>query len=132
MAIRGQRKYINISNVEPGMMIQFNYKKLSGETNEYVVLVIDPNRENEHASQPQLHGYLLRDFSDKELVDFFSSLDTEAKIDPKSKTPVIKDINNDEMYSKFATSKYVSNRPYRTFNLTGISKVRQILVGKVQ
>ena len=130
MAIRSQRRFININDIESGMMIQFTYKKLSGETQEYVVLVIDPDRQNEHASQPQLHGYVLKDFSDKELVEFFSAFDTEVNLNPRNnKKPVIKELNNDAAYAKFAASKYVSNRAYRTFNLSNISRTRQILVG---
>lgn len=130
MAIRSQRRFINLNNVESGMMLQFTYRKTSGETGEYTVLVVDPNRENEHASQPQLHGYLLNDFSDRELVDFFSSFDTEVNLDvEENRTPVVADLNNDEAYAKFASSRYVNNRAYRTFNLSGISRVRQILVG---
>jgi len=68
MAFRSERRFINLDKVESGMMLQFNYTKLSGESSQYTVLVIDPNRKNQRASEPQLHGFIIEDFSDEELL----------------------------------------------------------------
>ncbi len=130
MSLRGQRRFINIRDVEPGMMVQFNYKKRSGGSGQYTVLVVDPNRQNDHASEIQLHGFVIDELSDNELVDFFSTFGTEVQLDSKNnRVPVVENLNSDEAYTKFATSKYVDDRSYRTFNLSGISRIRQILLG---
>lgn len=133
MALRSQRRYINISDVKSGMMVQFTYNKKSGGTDEYVVLVIDPNRENDHATEPQLHGFTIKELSDNELIDFFNSLGSGKTITAEDRrAPVVESLNSDDAYAKFASSKYVSSRAYRTFNLSGISQVRQILLGTAE
>lgn len=133
MPLRSERRYISLNNVQSGMMIQFNYKKKSGERGQYIVLVVDPNRTNERATEPQLHGFVIKELSDKELVDFFNSFETDVKLTSEDKRePVIKELNTDEAYSKFKSSKYIEDRSYRTFNLSSISQVRQILVGSVE
>ena len=133
MALKGQRRFINLSNVTSGMMVQFSYKKLSGGSDQYVVLVVDPNRQNQRATEPQLHGFIIDELSDSELIEFFSSFGTTTKLDiEQNRAPVVEALNTDEAYAKFASSKYVKNRSYRTFNLSGISQVRQILLGEVK
>jgi hypothetical protein len=133
MALRGQRRYININDVKSGMMVQFTYSKKSGGTEEYVVLVIDPTRKNDHATEPQLHGFTIKELSDNELIDFFNSLGSNKTITADDKrAPVVESLNSDDAYAKFASSKYVSGRAYRTFNLSGISDVRQVLLGTVE
>lgn len=132
MPLRSERRFINIGNVESGMMIQFSYTKKSGGSGQYTVLVVDPNRTNDRATEPQLHGFVIDELSDKELIEFFSSFETSIEISPDNRrVPIVKELNTDEAYSKFASSKYVKNRSYRTFNISGISQVRQILVGSV-
>lgn len=133
MGLKGQRRFISLNNITSGMMIQFSYKKASGGSGQYVVLVVDPNRQNERASEPQLHGFIINELSDSELIEFFSSFGTSTKLDiEQNRAPVVEELNTDEAYAKFASSKYVKNRSYRTFNLSGISQVRQILLGETQ
>jgi len=133
MPLRSERRFINISNVESGMMIQFNYKKKSGESGQYIVLVVDPNRTNTRATEPQLHGFVIKELSDSELIEFFASFKTNIKLDyDDRRAPVVEKLNTDEAYNKFVSSKYVTDRSYRTFNLSGISQVRQILPGAVE
>jgi len=132
MPLRSERRFISISSVESGMMIQFNYKKKSGGSGSYVVLVVDPNRTNEHASEAQLHGFVIDELTDKELIEFFASFGKSTKLDYEDrKASVVEELNTDEAYNKFLNSKYVEKRSYRTFNLSGISQVRQILIGLV-
>lgn len=130
MAIRSERRFISLSDVTPGMMIQFNYSKKSGGSGQYTVLVIDPNRQNEHASETQLHGFVIDELSDSQLVEFFSLFNRDVDLEEKGKREsVVEGLNSDEAYSTFASSAYVKNRSYRTFNLSGMSRVRQILLG---
>lgn len=133
MALRSSRRFIGLTNVKPGMMVQLSYTKKSGGSGSYVVLVVDPNKKNERATEPQLHGFVIDDMSDSELVDFFSSFKKNTNIDFSNKSAsVVEGLNTDEAYSTFRGSKYVENRSYRTFNHSGISQLRQILLGSVE
>lgn len=132
MPIRSERRFINIDNVKPGMMVQFTYSKKSGGTGQYVVLVVDSNRMNEHATEPQLHGFVIDQLDDADLLNFFSSFRKSIKMDYENRrSSLIEGLNTDEAYEAFKSSKYVKDRTYRTFNLSGISGLRQILLGSV-
>lgn len=132
MSLRSERRFIGIGNVKPGMMIQFNYKKTSGESGTYTVLVVDPDRQNERAKEPQLHGFVIDELSDKELIDFFTLFGKTVKLDyDDRRASVVEELNTDEAYTAFKSSKYVKDRSYRTFNLSGMSSIRQILVGSL-
>lgn len=132
MPIRSERRFINIASVKPGMMVQFNYSKKSGGNGQYVVLVVDPNRTNDHATESQLHGFVIDQMSDTELLDFFASFRKSIKMDYEDRrSSLIEGLNTDEAYTAFKSSKYVSERSYRTFNLSGISSLRQVLLGSV-
>jgi hypothetical protein len=132
MPIRSTRRFIGITDVKPGMMVQFNYSKKGGGSGSYIVLVVDPRRENDHATEPQLHGFIIGELSDTQLIEFFNSFGKTVSLDSvEQRASVIEGLNTDEAYAKFSTSKYVKNRAYRTFNLSGISQMRQILLGNV-
>ena len=132
MALRSEGRFISLNNVKPGMMISFNYSKKSGDSGKYTVLVVDPNRQNERALEPQLHGFVIDELSDKELVEFFTSFGKSIKLDYEDRrSSIVEELNTDEAYERFKSSKYVKDRSYRTFNLSTMSAVRQILLGSV-
>lgn len=132
MALRSERRFIGIKDVKPGMMVEFTYAKKSGGKGKYVVLVVDPNKQNEHASEPQLHGFIIDELTDSQLIDFFATFGKSIKMDyEKRRESIVEELNTDEAYQAFAASKYVKDRTYRTFNLSGISQMRQILLGSV-
>jgi hypothetical protein len=133
MPLRSERRFISINNVTPGMMIQFNYTKKSGGSGSYTVLVVDPNRQNDHASEPQLHGFVIDELSDSQLIEFFASFGKTINLDYEDRrASVVEGLNTDEAYNMFKVSKYVDNRSYRTFNLSSMSSVRQILLGATE
>lgn len=133
MSIRSERKSINLTDVKSGMMVQFDYVKQSGETGQYVVLVVDPNRKNARATQPQLHGFIIDQLTDEQLLEFFSSFRKNIKIDYEDRrASIIEGLNSEEAYETFKASNYVKDRTYRTFNLNSISNLRQILLGSVK
>lgn len=133
MPIRSERRYVGLGDIESGMMIEFSYTKKSGDTNSYIVLVIDPSRPNKYTSESQLHGFVIDKLSDMELIEFFSSFNKTLKFDYEDRrASVIEGLNTDEAYSTFASSKYVKNRSYRTFNLNSMSQIRQVLLGSVE
>ena len=133
MPLRSERRFIGINDVTPGMMIQFNYTKKSGGSGSYTVLVVDPNRQNDHASEPQLHGFVIDELSDSQLIEFFASFGKTINLDYEDRrASVVEGLNTDEAYNMFKGSKYVDNRSYRTFNLSSMSSVRQILLGATE
>jgi hypothetical protein len=132
MPLRSERRFINLNDVKPGMMVQFTYTKKSGGSGSYTVLVVDPDRTNERATEPQLHGFVIDELTDSQLIEFFTSFGKSINLDYEDRrASVVEGINTDEAYTTFSTSKYVTNRSYRTFNRSSISQVRQILVGSV-
>ena len=132
MPLRSERRFISLSNVKSGMMIEFSYTKKSGDTGSYIVLVVDPDRQNERATEPQLHGFVIDTLTDTELIEFFSSFSTSINIDYEDRrASIVENLNTDDAYKTFSTSKYVKDRSYRTFNRSGMSQVRQILIGSV-
>tara|TARA_R110000868_G_scaffold201591_3_gene449108 strand:+ start:2600 stop:3001 length:402 start_codon:yes stop_codon:yes gene_type:complete len=133
MPIRSERRFISLTKVSPGMMVEFTYSKKSGGTGKYTVLVVDPSRENEHASEPQLHGFIINELNDAQLIEFFASFGKSINLDSTDRrASVMEGLNTDEAYTTFASSKYVKSRSYRTFNISGISQLRQVLLGSVE
>lgn len=134
MGLRSERRFINIRNIKPGMMIQFSYTKLSGENAQYVVLVIDPDRKGTFATESQLHGYLIKDtMTDEEILKFFSSIKKNISLDYEDRRKsLVSDLDSDEAYKQFLSSPYAKDRMYRTFNISKMSAVRQILLGGVE
>lgn len=132
MPIRSERRFISLNNINPGMMIEFNYSKKDGGSGTYIVLVVDPKKENPHTKEPQLHGFIINDLNDEELINFFSSFGKSVKLDYEDRrASVVEGLNSDEAYEKFRSSKYVKDRSYRTFNTKTMSSVRQVLIGSI-
>ena len=132
MPLRSERRFISLNDVKPGMMVQFSYSKKSGGSGVYTVLVVDPDRTNERATEAQLHGFVIDELTDSQLIEFFAAFGKSINIDYEDRrASIVRDLNTDEAYAAFSTSKYVQNRSYRTFNRSAISQVRQILVGSV-
>ena len=137
MGIRSEGRFINMNNVEPGMMIEFNYTKLSGEQDSYLVLVIDPNRTNDHAKEPQLHAFIIDETllpTDEDLIKFIATFGTNINVGDYEdrSSAIVEKLNTDAAYERFRNSAYVRGRPYRTFNRSKISKLRQILQGGIE
>ena len=130
MPLRSERRYIGVSNVTSGMIVQFNYTKLNGDSGQYTILVVDPYRKNDRATEYQLHGYDVKDMSDEELVQFASTFQSRLSIDPTNRRrELVSDLNTQEAYETFRSSEFSQDRSYRTFNLSKISQMRQVLIG---
>jgi hypothetical protein len=133
MAIRSERRFIGLPNVRSGMMVQFVYRKAAGSTDKYTVLVVDPDRKNARAKEPQLHGYTIDNMTDEQLIQFFSSFRKPMTLGggPRDSS-IVDELGSDEAYKAFGASRFASDRRYRTFNHSGISQLRQILLGSVE
>jgi hypothetical protein len=106
---------IPLGDVTSGMIVEFTYTKSDGSSKTYKVLVIDPYRKNDRAKEPQLHAFLVEDLSDDELSQFLETISTEDGL------------NTDGAYENFKSSSFVKNRSYRTFNISNITSVRQLI-----
>ena len=129
MAIRSERRFIALNKVRPGMMVEFNYSKKDGGSGKYVVLVIDPEKTNDHARESQLHGCVIGELTDEQLVSFFASFRKPVQMGTDRRASVVEGLDSDEAYDAFMSSAFAKDRPYRTFNRSGISQMRQILLG---
>ena len=133
MGIKSERRFISMVDVKPGMMLEFNYTKKDRTSDKYTVLVVDPDRQNDHANEPQLHAVLIDELSDRELVELFASFRTEINMNPyERKESVVTELNSDGAYESFINSRFGGERKYRTFNRSAMSGVRQILLGMVE
>ncbi len=130
MALLSERRYISPDDIESGMIVQFFYTKLNGERGQYKVLVVDPNRTNEHASEPQLHGYDIGELTDVDIIELASTFKTIINIDPETRDqPLVAGLDTDGAYEQFKQSRFISNRKYKTFNISKMSQTRQVLIG---
>lgn len=108
-----KRTPISVSRIKAGMLVEFRYVKLDGTGDTYTVLVIDPYKKTDTSPETYLHGFTLKDMSDDDLTEFLSEVGRSG-------------LDTDEAYEKFANSRYVEQRPYRTFILKKMSNVKQI------
>ena len=132
MALRSERRFISYAKVESGMIIDFDYTKADGSRNRYMVLVIDPSRLNHQAKERQLHGYIVSEFSDIELLKFLARFQTSINLSQDSRRdPVVEGLDTVDAYDKFKLmdSDYKDRRLYRTFIVSKIDRPRQILIG---
>lgn len=133
MPLLSERRFINLSAVKPGMMVEFDYTRLDGQSGTYRVLVIDPNRKTTERPEPKLHGIDLDGLADLEILEAMASFKTQFDVGVDSnedrKKSVVQEVNTDEAYANLKNSKFNERRKYRTYNLKEISRVRQILLG---
>ena len=77
-----------------------------------------------------MHAYDIRDMDDEQLVSFLSNLRKRIQLDPEfRRESLVEDLNSEDAYEAFMSSRYKDDRPYRTFNLSKISQLRQVLLG---
>lgn len=131
MALRSERRFISKSNVQSGMLVEFSYTKIAdGTTKSYMILVIDPSKKNESTNNEQLHGLLVDDLSDMELIGLITKLGS-FQFNPDDPAAPLTNLQSDSAYSKYlSTTK--SQKRYRTFVTKNISSISQILIGEVQ
>jgi len=99
----GVRSFASRRDLIPGKVIQFTY-----ENEQKYALVLNPGWEG------KLHALSLRDIN---LSDF---KDMRELISDEQDSQII--------YSKFKTSRFVVDRPYRTYLLSKISTLREVYI----
>jgi hypothetical protein len=131
MALRSERRFISKANIQSGMLVEFSYTKIKdGSTGSYMVLVIDPIKKNETTGNDQLHGLLIDDLTDMELIGLITKLGGIEFNSDKPEAPLT-NLQSDEAYSKYLNTTK-SQRRYRTFVMKNVSNPRQILIGEIQ
>jgi hypothetical protein len=133
MALRSERRFIAKGNIQSGMLVEFSYKKIKdGAVGNYMVLVIDPAKKNESTTNDQLHGLLVEDLSDMELVRISTEFGKVFNYNPDDIVAPITNLQSDEAYFRYTASTMKSDRRYRTFIVDNISSLRQILIGELE
>jgi hypothetical protein len=99
----GIRKFTSRANLKPGTVLQFTY---DGE--QKYALVLNPEWEG------KMHALSLPAVSE-------ATLEEITKLVGNNKTP-------DAVYSTFKNSKFVADRPYRTYLLSKIKTLREIYI----
>lgn len=126
MGLRSERRFISKNSLKTGMMVEFSYTKKDSTTSSYTVLVVDPDR-NGH-----LHGILIGDLSDAELIKFATEVGSKFTYDPEERNAPITELQSEAAYQRFKSSMFGNTRRYRTFLLDKITSTRQILTGEVK
>jgi len=133
MALRSERKFISKGNIQSGMLVEFSYKKIKdGNTGKYTVLVIDPNKKNESTTKDQLHGLLVDDLSDMDLVRISTEFGQTFNYNADDRSNPITNLQSGEAYSRYTASTMKNDRRYRTFVVDNISSLQQILIGELE
>lgn len=126
MALKSERRFISLSNLSSGMMIEFRYTKADSTAKSYTAIVIDPNKDS------YLHALLLDNLSDSEIIQVATDLGREFNYDPDVRNAPITNLQSEEVYNRYKASQFKSERRYRTFLLSNISSLRQILIGEMK
>ena len=129
MALRGSRRFMSKDSIQSGMLLDITYQKTPEEAKNYSLLVIDPNKENKFSKALQMHALLVDDLEDGEVVRMVNDMAQFAP-DPADKRAPVADLKNDAAYQGFIDN-YDTKKRYRTFTLTKIKNVRQILIGEI-
>lgn len=129
MALRSVRRFIAFSKITSGMIIEFGYTKADGTNGKYTVLVIDPNKVSEGSKNPLLHGFVVSDLTDTELLRFVSNFELVNAESTDKRRALVEELNSDNAYETFSVSEYKSQRLYRTFLVDKINRPRQVLLG---
>lgn len=125
MPLRSQRRFISKTNVKSGMMVEFNYTKSDSTASTYTILVVDPDKSG------YLHGVLINDLSDTELIKFTREVGEEFNYNSSERKEPITNLQSDGAYQRYKSSEFGAVRRYRTFVLNKVTNIRQILIGVI-
>lgn len=129
MALRSERRFTALDNAVSGMMTSFSYTKLDGTTKSYMVLVIDPQLRTDDGKE-YLHGLLIDQLSDPELLQLAVTLGQTISIDPDDRRAPVTNLQTDEAYARYLQS-YKGRDLYRKFIRSNIKGFQQILLGGI-
>jgi hypothetical protein len=125
--LRSSPRYIAQKDIKSGMILDFGYNKLNGESKMYQALVIDPSKSDEHTGNLQLHGLLIDDLDDQKLLEMLKMLGSFFEAPPGWRNPIA-DYNSDEVYERIKQRITDSKKRYRTFLVDNITRPQQRIV----
>lgn len=128
--LRGTRQFISKEKLESGMLVEFSYRQEYGDktVKTYQILVIDPRKKNERGSEDLLHGILVEDLNDEDLLKLANSLSGTSIMLEGEKAPLA-NLKSTGILTNYNASAIKGNRKYRTFLLKNIQGTpRQILL----
>lgn len=128
--LRGTRQFISKEKLESGMLVEFSYRQEYGDktVKTYQILVIDPRKKNERGSEDLLHGILIEDLNDSELLQLANSLSVEPLLLEGEKIPLT-NFKSTGTLINYNASAFKDSKKYRTFILKNIQGTpRQILL----
>lgn len=128
MPLTIEERIIPVTKVRPGAIVRMTYTKKDGKVGEYLMMVIDAFRQNSHAKEPQIHGYLINEMTESEFINFIVSLNCPIALDPTNAELSLVDLSNTEAYAAKSLISTYTSRPYRTFNVSGISSVMEVVI----
>jgi hypothetical protein len=94
------------------------------------VIIIDPAKKA--GDDAYLHGLVIDNLSDMELVRLSTEIGKEFNYDPSERKAPITYLQSDAAYERYKASGIVNERLYRTFLLSNVSNPRQILIGELE
>lgn len=128
MGLRSERRFISKNDVRSGIMLEFSYSKKTGESKSYSIIVIDILRSND---TEYLHGLLLDNLSDFDIVKLSTEIGNRFNFDPDARSVPLTSLDSDEAYARYKTSLFKNDRRYRTFIVNNMSNLKQILIGEL-
>lgn len=114
---------ITPTNTRPGMIVTMAY---NGKN--YISFVINPNKKNKYSSNAQLHAYTLGGVNTSDFVNILINVNADLVIDSANKEIRTGDLSDSEAYEAKYVLRGADARPYRTFNVSDISNIKQIYV----
>lgn len=111
--ILSSRRFMSKNKLYPGLMIQFTYKSLDNVSSQQKVLVLNPNWKG------KLHGVTMKAFSSPQTMTLMRII--EGVPDPK------------EVYYEWYKKMFypLIPKPYRTYNVDKITKLRVVYLKNV-
>lgn len=128
MPLSIEQRPVPLSTIRPGSILTVNYTKKDGSGGIYLIMVVDPYRKNQHAKEPQVHGYLVNEMTESEFINFVVALSCPILVDPINSEIKIADLSNTEAYQSLPIISTYTPRPYRTFNISGINNVTEAVI----
>jgi hypothetical protein len=133
MGLRSERRFISKYEVTTGMLLEFSYIKAKDKkTANYMILVIDPEKLHDSTDNAHLHGILIDNLSDLEIVRISTEIGQEFNYNPDERRVPITMLQSDEAYVRYTASFIKNDRRYRTFLVDNMANVRQILIGELE
>lgn len=128
MSLRSERRFIQKNSINSGMMLEFSYTSLDDVVKNYSILAIDIISKN---NKEYLHGLLMDGLADFDLVRLSTQIGKQFNFDPDNRSDPITKLNSVESYELYKSSNIKNDRRYRTFLMSNITKLQQILIGEL-